>query len=79
MTDRTITLTAEETRCLIEGGSTKRTVDGLEWRIAVDKSIQWRMASDRHISLSAAEVNIIARMPEGLIVGATTIRSEVAS
>ncbi len=76
MTD--IVLTAEETQCLTENGSMKRTVDGLDWRIAVDKSIQWAMASDRHISLSSAEVDIIARMPEGLIVGATTIRSEAA-
>lgn len=75
-----ILLTGEETVCLTEGGYTMRTVNGRVWRIAHESYTpprEWP-AGDRHVSLSAAEVDIIGRLPEGLIVGGTTIRSETA-
>ncbi len=75
-----IVLTAEETQCLTEGGYVLRNIDGRVWRLAHESYSpprEWPRG-DRRVSLSAAEVDIIARMPEGLIVGAVTIRSEVA-
>lgn len=73
-----IVLTVEETECLTEGGYLLRDVDGRQWRIAHESYDRpFPEPADRHVSLSAPEVDIIARMPEGLIIGATTIRSEV--
>lgn len=75
-----IVLTAEETQCLTEGGYIMRTINDRVWRIAHEAYVpprQWP-PGDRHVSLSAAEVGIIARMPEGLIIGDATIRSEAA-
>lgn len=80
MTGHTITLTGEETQCLTEGGVVIRDVDGRTWRLAHEAYYpprEWKPV-DRHVSLSAAEVDIIARMPEGLHVGGTTIRSAAA-
>ncbi len=74
-----IVLTAEEAQCLTEGGWTKREVDGRTWRIAHESYVSpkpWRDAADRHVSLSAAEVDVIASKPEGLTVGDMLIRSE---
>ncbi len=81
MTD--IVLSGEETQCLAEGGYTMRDVDGRKLRLMHEayetgNPRPWHFAADDHITLSAAEVAIIAREPAGLIVGATTIRSEVA-
>lgn len=77
MTD--IVLSAEEAQCLTEGGYTKRTVDGRVWRIAHEAYDRpFPKPADTHISLSAAEVDVIARMPEGLILADATIRSEAA-
>lgn len=74
-----IVLSREETASLTEGRYTQRTIDGGIWRIVHESYTRpFPHPADRHISLSAAEMDIIARMPEGLIVGDTTIRSEVA-
>lgn len=82
MAGRTITLSGEEAQCLTEGGYTVRDVDGRSWRLAHEAYYpprEWKPV-DRHVSLSAAEVDIIARLPEGLIISdGTTIRSEVAA
>ncbi len=81
MTDRTITLPAREAGRLIEGGYIQRILkDGVVGRIThAAYRRPFPVPADRHISLSAAEADIIARMPEGLIIGKTTIRSEAAS
>ncbi len=76
-----IVLTAEEAQCLAEGGYTTRTVDDRVWRIAHEAYVSpkpWHVAADRHVSLSPAEVHIVTSLSEGLYVGGTLIRSEVA-
>jgi hypothetical protein len=74
-----IVLSAEEGICLSEGGYTKREINGQTWRIAHESYDRpFPRPADRHVSLSAAEVDLIVRTPEGLVEGDLTIRMEVA-
>lgn len=74
-----LVLTAEETACLAEGGYTIRDMDGRKVRLVHESYDRpFPHPADGHIGLSAAEVDTVARMPEGLTVGDTIIRSEVA-
>ena len=79
-------LTREETDCLAGGGETVQVVSGRVWRLAHESysppdqlARVLQAAVDRHVSLTAAEVDVIAGTAEGLVVGDTTIRSWVAS
>jgi hypothetical protein len=75
-----IALTRENAQCLTEGGYVVHEAGGQNWRLVHESYTRpFPHPADRHVSLSAAEVDIIARMPEGLIVGDTVIRSEVTS
>jgi hypothetical protein len=75
-----IVLTREEAARLAEGGYVLQDVSGRSWRLVHESySRPFPKSIDRHVSLTAAEVDVIVRTAEGLVVGETTIRSEVAS
>lgn len=71
-----IVLTTDETMRLIGHGYVTLRGAYRTWRLAHESyDGPFPEEAARHVSLSAAEVDIIARMPEGLIVGGVLIRS----
>lgn len=74
-----IVLAPDETARLVRDGYVAISANGQCWQLVsetYDRPILGAM--QRHIGLTPEEIDIIARMPEGLITGETTIRSAAA-